>query len=348
MSYGFDLNLPHQRAQVVRAFEDSMSFLDTVVLEGTELKVPPKVSDLQDPRNLLLWASVRPLDELGLWSCAILRIMHTLLYIDNNILMRFLPEIQRQIFERYERHLVQTEDGQWLLRGDYEVPLIGVERKGNKDKTSMLLKLLHKPENVAETIYDYVGIRLVAQDLLDVLLTLRFLLDHKVILAAHTVSSRTRNLMIDRALLAEWGKALPKDFSASDLSQAERHAIAEKLTQRVGRPAVNPYSSSDYSALQFTVNTLVRLPGPGVSALEKIQEIFKERGMNEMADQFHIPELIQAQEEYTFFFAHEVQIMEKRGFEDSRMGPASHLEYKLRQREVVRKRVLRGLLPTEK
>jgi len=348
LNYGFDMGLPRQRSQVVKTFEDALVFLETVILEGTDIKVPPMLSELQDPLDLLTLASAKPRNDSAMWSCAVLRIMHTLLYIDNNIFLRFLPEIQQQIFDRYERYLAPGNSNGCFLKGDYEVPLIDITRKENKNRDSMLLKLLHKPENVAETIYDHIGIRFVAEDMLDVLLVLRFLIDHNVFQAAHIKPSRTRNLMIDITLLEEWMSALPDNYSAQGLSPSERQAICEKLTQRVGRPSVNPYSSSDYSALQFTVNTLMRLPGPSISALKSIQVAFNERGKQDIADQFHIHELIQAQEEFTFFFAHEVQIMEKTGFNNSRMGPASHLEYKRRQREVVRKRVLRGILPQER
>ncbi|MDR1842057.1 MAG: TIGR04552 family protein [Holophagales bacterium] len=348
LNYGFDMGLPRQRSQIVKTFEDALTFLETVVLEGTDLKVPPVLSELQDPLDLLTMASAKPRDDIASWSCAVLRVMHTLLYIDNNIFLRFLPEIQQQIFDRYDRHLVLGNSNGWFLRGDYEVPLIDIVRKENKDRDSMLLKLLHKPENVAETIYDHIGIRFVVEDLLDVLLVLRFLTDHNVFQAAHIKPSRTRNLIIDVMLLEEWMAVLPDTFSAQELSPNERQAICEKLAQRVGWPSVNPYSSSDYSALQFTVNTLMRLPEPSILALESISKEFNGNGKYGVADQFHIHELIQAQEEFAFFFPHEVQIMEKSGFNNSRMGPASHLEYKRRQREVVRKRVLRGILPRER
>jgi uncharacterized protein (TIGR04562 family) len=274
--------------------------------------------------------------------------MHTLLDIDSNMLLRYLPEIQRQVFERYEKHLVRRQDGGWLLKGDFDVPLIDVERKESKNRGSMLLKLLHKPENVAETIYDHIGIRMVADDMLDILLALRFLLEHNVFQAAHIKPSRTRNQVVDVASLEEWAAGLPPGFSAADLSPAERRAVCERLTQRVGRPAVNPYSSSDYSAMQFTVSTLVRLPGPGARAAEKILQTLRQRGQAELAGGLRISDLIPEQDEFTFFFAHEVQLMEKTGFDNSRMGPASHTEYKRRQREAVRRRVLRGILPQER
>ena len=347
LNYGFDVNLPHHRSQIIKTFQDAMVFLETNILDETDLKIPTKITETDDPLNLLIWASANPRDDIAEWSCAILRIMHTLLYIDNNIFMRFLPEIQHQVFERYDRYIVQRRDGRWFLEGKYQVPLLDIKQKEGKNRDSMLLKLLHKPENVTETIYDNIGIRFVAEDILDTLLVLRFLIDHNVFQAAHIKPSRTRNLIIDNVLLEEWVDMLPDDFSVHSLSSAQRQEISEKLAQRIGRPSVNPYSSRDYSALQLTVNTLVRLPGPGILALKKVQQIFNDTGKPEMSDQFHVPELINAQEEFAFFFAHEVQIMEKMGFDNSRLGPASHSEYKRRQRKVVRKRLLRGLLSQE-
>jgi len=347
LNYGFAMNLPNQRFQVIKIFNEAVLFLQNVVLEDTELKIPTKLSQLKDPIDLLIWASAKPRDDIAKWSCAVLCIMHTLFYIDNNIFLRFLPNIQQQIFERYERHLIPKQDGGWLFKGEYEVSILNIKRKESKNRYSLLLKLLQKTENVAETIYDHIGIRVVAEDLLDVLLVLRFFIDHNIFQAAHIKPSRTRNLMIDVTLLEEWLRMLPDNFSLKDLTSAERQEICEKLVQRAGQPAVNPYSSRDYSALQFTVNTLIRLPGPSVSTLEKILDVLKEERNTEMADMLHIQDLIQAQKEFTFFFPHEVQIMEKADFYNSRLGPASHSEYKNRQREAVRKRLLRGVLPQE-
>ena len=208
----------------------------------------------------------------------------------------------------------------------------------------MLLKLLHKPENVAETINDQIGIRLVAEDLLGVLAVIRFLLDHHVLMAAHVKPSRTRNLMVDIPALERWMAKLPPGFTLDEMEPKEREALLSDLTLRIERPETNPFSSSSYSAVQFTARTLIRLPHPASTALEKLQARLGHMGRPELGDLLHIPELIQEQEEFTFFFAHEVQLMERSGFESVASGPASHAEYKLRQREAVRKRVLQGIV----
>lgn len=347
LNYGYDVEIPTQRGHLVKVFEDALSFLEEVILEGTDLDLPPEFFDLQDPLELLVWASRRPMDTQARWSCALLRVMHTLLHVDNNVYLRFLPEIQQQIFDRYERYLIPTQAGGWLLKGQYEVPLLAVRRKESKDRVSMLLKLLHKPENVAETIYDQIGIRLVAEDLLGVLATIRFLLDHNVLMSTHVKPSRARNLMVDLKALDSWMAELPPGFTLSQLSPAERQALTEALTLKQDRLEANPFSSSSYSAVQFTAQTLIRLPSPAVPALEEVQARLQAMGRPEMGDLLHIPELIQEQDEFTFFFAHEVQVMERTGFESILSGPASHSEYKLRQREAARRRVLQGIVTQE-
>lgn len=347
LQYGYDTDVPHQRFHLVKVFEDALSFLQEVILEGTGMDVPLEFFELQNPVELLVWASKRPRDNRSRWACAILRIMHTLLYVDNNVYLRFLPDIQQQIFDRYERYLIPQTDGTWLLKGLYEVPLLAFKRKESKDRVSMLLKLLHKPENVAETIYDQIGVRLVAEDLLGVLLVIRFLLDHHVLMATHVKPSRTRNLMIDLQALLAWTDTLKPGFLLKGLGDQERKAISGKLAQSRVKSDLNPFSSSSYSAVQFTTGTLIRLQSPAVAALERIQTRFSAMGRPEIGDLLHIPELIQEQEEFTFFFAHEVQIMERSGFESIASGPASHAEYKLRQREAARRRVLLGIAPQE-
>lgn len=347
LGYGYDVQLPHQRAHLVKVFEDALAFMEEVILEGTGMDLPSIFYDVQDPLDLLVWASQRPMDERARWSCALLRIMHTLLHVDNNFYLRFLPEIQQQIFDRFDRYLVPTPEGGWKLKGRYEIPLLAVNRKESKNRTSMLLKLLHKPENVAETIYDLVGMRFVAEDVLGVLLVIRFLLDHHILMATHVKPSRSRNLMVDVEALERWMATLPPTFDLGSLSPAERATLADRLTLRSNVPEQNPFSSTSYTAVQFTARTLIRLPSPAVAPLEKVQARLRAMGRPELGDLVRIPELIQEQEEITFFFAHEIQIMEKTGFDSIVSGPASHAAYKQRQREAARRRVLQGIVVQE-
>jgi len=150
--------------------------------------------------------------------------------------------------------------------------------------------------------------------------------------------------MIDMEALAAWSEATPPYFRIQDLGPEERQALSQTLAIKGPGKEQNPFSSKDYSAIQFTARTLVRLPSPATRALETLQERLQTMGDTELSDLVRIPELIQDQEEFTFFFAHEVQVMEQSGFQSSRSGPASHSEYKQRQRDAARRRVLQGIL----
>ncbi len=343
LAYGYDLSIPVQAHQVRRVHQEALAFLQTVILEPGDPHPPMEVSACEDPLQLIVWASTRPRDAKAAWSCAVLRVMHTLFHLDHDVNLRFLPEIQAQVFAPYDRHLV-LEGGRWKLRGAYEVELAGVEKKEQKDRASMLLKLLHKPENVAETIYDHIGIRFVAQDRLGVLQVIRFLLDHHALLPTHIKPSRSRNRMIDLEALKAWMGGLPPAFELAALGAEDRAALNRRLALRDEGVWENPFTAQNYAAVQFTARTLIRLASPATGALETIQARLKALGHPELMSGVGLADLLQEQEQLTFFFAHEVQVMEESGFRNSQSGPASHAEYKLRQREAARRRVLQGIL----
>lgn len=163
----------------------------------------------------------------------------------------------------------------------------------------------------------------------------------------HIKPSRSRNLMIDMQALEAWMEALPPAFSIQDLSPAERLELNRTLAAKRPSTEQNPFSSKDYSAVQFTARTLIRLPSPWSEGQGAAGSSAGEPGRTHLADPARIPMLIQEQEEFTFFFAHEVQVMERSGFQSAQSGPASHSEYKQRQRDAARRRVLQGILQEE-
>src|SRR5919108_575751 len=57
------------------------------------------------------------------------------------------------------------------------VDLVLFDTKPKKSRNSTLLKLLHKPENVAEDIFDRVGIRFIVQTPLSALQVVKYLKD---------------------------------------------------------------------------------------------------------------------------------------------------------------------------
>src|SRR5208282_349991 len=78
-------------------------------------------------------------------------------------------DIQQQIFDRFYKLIHRDAEGKLFLsdhsgeqsvqEDPLRVRLVAFETKPKKSRDSIILKLLHKPENVAEDIFDRVGIR---------------------------------------------------------------------------------------------------------------------------------------------------------------------------------------------
>ncbi|GIW22812.1 MAG: hypothetical protein KatS3mg068_1819 [Candidatus Sericytochromatia bacterium] len=47
-----------------------------------------------------------------MWACAILRVMHTIAHINNDISIKFFPEIQNQILNRIWESIYVNSEGE--------------------------------------------------------------------------------------------------------------------------------------------------------------------------------------------------------------------------------------------
>ena len=117
-----------------------------------------------DPRKLLLWASDLSSEnqEKRLWSCAILRVLHTISHIEEVRRYSQVYNIHGQIIDHFKLFLSQgANDSLWLGKGKNKVQLSKIDWKLRKSRESIVIKLLHKKANIAETIHDLLGIRIV-------------------------------------------------------------------------------------------------------------------------------------------------------------------------------------------
>ncbi|MGF2075535.1 hypothetical protein, partial [Enterococcus casseliflavus] len=62
---------------------------------------------MKDITNLLLWASMRDSasESLQKWSCAVLRVMHVVAHLHNDLFSYFSAEIQDEIFKPYRQFI---------------------------------------------------------------------------------------------------------------------------------------------------------------------------------------------------------------------------------------------------
>jgi uncharacterized protein (TIGR04562 family) len=243
--------------------------------------------------------------------------MHTLTHFKSDLRLKYIRKIKRQTVDRFTAHIQrQAEDGAEQIYLGFErdkVRLADFQKKESKVRESVLLKLLHKSETVAQEIYDHLGVRFITQTRAEAINVVRYLIEHHLISFANAMPSRCRNTLINlddvRQCLAENGieeidptvnpqwNEWDKDFEFPQDSQ-------------------NRFSSENYHAIQFTCRPLIRIP------------IIKKGVSSEMS----------------FFFPFEIQIMDLPSYKQSIEGAADHQIYKKKQLEAVRQRVLRGLV----
>lgn len=333
--YGYDWFVPAQRVEVEEILRESLLFLEEELLFDEEVVVPSEVRRATDARLLLLWASGSRSKLLQRWSCALLRIAHTFAHCRSHFNEWYGDEIRAQIFSRFRAHLQTSGNGMSLGRGPFAIPLERFEVKHGKPIRSIVMKLLHKAENVATDIFDHVGLRFVTEERYDALLVVKYLRANNVTMFANVKPSRSQNTLIDIEWLRAEAAHLDEEVRSGRMSRHQQLAAIRKAVRNQPYPApparsLNPHSSLAYHSLQFTCRQKIRIvaaPRPQGGPV------------------FGPLKLGASGEELTFFFPFEVQVMDKKSYERSRSGLASHRDYKTRQRRTVKRRVLGTLIP---
>jgi uncharacterized protein (TIGR04562 family) len=283
--------------------------------------LPDEITDskqLGEISNLLMIASMRDSSagSLHRWACALLRVMHVISQLHNDLFNYFSLEIQEEIFRPY-RQFIQKDavSGIRLTAGADSGEVIHLQKfdiKPFKDSDSAITKLLAKPEEVAFGLMDKIGVRFVTGSLFDVFRVMRFLIYHHVVSPANVVPSQSNNTLFPSDLFLEVMEGLPRE---TDMPVAEiDKLLLSRLVKAEGKARFlekhNTFTSRDYRFIKFITRQLVRVTHP-------------ETGKS-----------------FSFFYPYEVQILDYEHYLRTLSGPASHDEYKSRQRQRARERVL--------
>jgi uncharacterized protein (TIGR04562 family) len=319
-TYGYDLEVEADREKLWQIHSRAVIYIRTQLLQEGE-SIPEEISDpkqLGDIASLLLIASVR--DEssslnLRGWACALLRVMHVISQLHNDLFNYFSLEIQEEIFRPY-RQFVQKDpaSGIRLVSGaDGEsIPLQKFDIKPFKESDSAITKLLARPDEVAFGLLDKIGVRFVTASLFDVFRVMRFLVENHVVSPANVIPNQSNNTLFPVNLFLEVIETLPR---VSEVSTAELDKILNaRLEKEAARARFlekpNKFTSRDYRFIKFITRQLVRVTPPDT------------------------------QKSFSFFYPYEVQILDYDHYLRTLSGPASHDEYKARQRARARERVL--------
>ncbi|MCO4764414.1 MAG: TIGR04552 family protein [Myxococcales bacterium] len=357
LRYGYDICDQNHVELIEKNRAQSLGFIRGVLLARVDLEVPDWLDEIPVIELLLTAATgLRSPDRLvrlrQAWACALLRVMHTFAHAENHFQHAYYPQIRESILNRFVEQVGTRDDGSPVLHGrETDVPLVRFEVKEAKPPRSVVLKLLHKAENVATDLFDHIGVRIVVERPADALFAVRALLNTHTIMFANIKPTRSRNTLVDVDALSQHVNNLARQVEMGQMSEvaaASSLATFKAVPPKNVPAAWNIHSSARYRSIQFTCRQMIRLTNPVWARMQAAQKVAAQHltGAALAAMQQELS-LSGVEREIQFFFPYEVQIMDRASQEEATQGRASYREYKRRQVTTVRGRVLGRVLDLE-
>ncbi len=323
--YGYDLTKPKDEKKLWDYYARAVSYIKSYLLEDQEENIPRCLADpaqLQSLQHLLVHASSQLETDKHIqnWACAILKVIHVLVHLDNDLFAQFSTKIQNQILKPFRQHIFEDKiQGGHILGGgnnQEKIHLHKFSKKNFKRSDSSVTKLLAKPEQVAFTILDKIGVRFVTKSVYDSFRVMKYLVNHNVIGIFHIIHSESNNSLYPIQLFIDTlSEAQGKNLSHEEI---ESH-LQSKLQQTMNKEDLlvkpNEFTGRDYKFIKFICRKLIKLE-------------FNEN------------------DKFNFFYPFEVQIVDYNTYIKNLSGPSSHEEYKMRQKAKAKQRIL-GFMQNE-
>ena len=357
--YGLDPNDRVAKSELFGNFQEAMQFIRRYFLkEGNpdgDLKVPNSLLMISDISQLFLMATddniVKKEDKL--WAEVVLKVMHTIMHADKDLRSNYFNIVQTQIFDRFYKYVFRSDDDKLFIgvRGtDDRVPLVDFETKSKKTRESVIIKLLHKAENVAEELFDRVGVRFITHTRFDSLRLIRFLMEKNIVIPHNNKPSRAINTMINMPKFKESHQSLLKMAIRNNLSEErflaamERAAVEAQIEPSENER--NKHTSKAYQSIQFTCRQLIEYKNPFLQEFNDLRRIAKNSHPeeNELARRVLNMDISLVARDIRFFYPYEIQVVDQEAFKANSQGEASHQEYKRQQVRSAMKRVFKSII----
>ncbi|MCF8058224.1 MAG: TIGR04552 family protein [Bacteriovoracaceae bacterium] len=361
VGYGLDANDTVARAELFGNFQEALQFIRRYFLkegnnEGLDIKIPNGIYMITDISDLFLMATGNKDDstrEETLWAEIVLKVMHTILHVDKDLRSSYFSEIQTQIFDRFYKYVFR--DGEDLFfsqskKSNNRIPLIEFETKSKKTRDSVIIKLLHKAENVAEELFDRVGVRIVTQNRFDSIRVIKFLIEKFIVIPHNIKPSRSTNSLVDLEALKKRHSNLIKYALRNNLSEEK---FVEAMEREVKECAFgnnntdedrNTHSLSGYHAIQFTCRHLIKYKNPFLQEFIDLRKSAKEQKGSDLSKKILSMDYSHIARDVRFFYPYEVQIVDQYAHQVNTEGEASHVEYKKQQVQTAQKRLFTPLM----
>lgn len=328
--YGFDWTQESEREKLWYFHRRALVLL-VEKLGFSKDEIPEVLRDrkqLQDLRQLMIWASSNHPNEKELqrWSCAFLRVMHVFVHTESDLFSAFSEDIQKQILTPFQNAIFHegTSGTTYLKRFEERavetepIALMGFEVKPFKTSSSTVIKLLAKPDALAMSVFDKLGVRFITKSMFDSFQVIRFLIEENLISFAHIMPDQSSNNLYPVEEFVRIANELKSKSNSMSDEQVERYFQDHLESVRHKIHFVrkeNNFSGEDYRFIKFICRKMIRIQPEG-----------KKEG-------------------FRFFFPYEVQIMDQTSHQKILSGPSEHQAYKERQRTAARKRILAEARP---
>ena len=348
---------PVMKAELFGNFQEALQLIRRYFLKegseetGIDLKIPSKIFMITDLEELVRLAAQEEETEDKLWAEVILKVVHTILHVDKDLRNKFFKNIQTQVFDRFYRYIQRDSNNKLYLgkEGQYDLPLLEFDTKSKKSRDSVIIKLIHKAENVAEELFDRVGIRFVTENRFDCLRVINFLISQGVVVAQNIKPSRSQNSLINfeafkNSYLELISKAEKEKLSEAELLQEIENIIEPHNVQNIDFE--NAHSSDQYRSLQFTARQLIRYRDPFLDEFNKFKQHISEQYAEdaELISKMKSLNTSNISKTIEFFYPYEIQVVDKESHENNLVGEASHQEYKKAQVISARNRLFKKLV----
>jgi len=341
--YGIDPESPVSKAELFGNFQEALQFIKRYFLiegspEGLPLKIPNSLYMVTDITELFLMATGKGgyTHEERLWAEVALKIIHTILHVDKDLRSNYFNVIQTQIFDQFYRYVSRDEEKVLSFMskdGKEKILLVDFETKSKKSRDSVIIKLLHKAEHVAEELFDRVGVRIITHNKLDSLRVLKFLIQNNVIIPHNIKPSRSANSLFDMDFYKNVHYKLIKEALKDNLDETEFRKRAENYLIESTHQSNerNAHSSKNYQSIQFTCRQLIKYKNPFVKEFLEVRNLSRDHADHELSKKILALDQSLISRDISFFYPYEVQLTDFESHRINTEGEASHVEYKKTQ-----------------
>lgn len=356
--YGFDINDPVESAELFGIFQEALQFIKRYFLaegnpEGLDLKVPNYLYTITNISELFLAATgnsrFKLKTEEALWAGVVLKVMHTILHADKDLRYRYFSTIQQQIFDRFYKFIHRDEENRLFMKNETgtTIPLFDFQTKAKKTRDSIIIKLLHKQENVAEELFDRIGVRIITYNKLDALRVIKFLHRNYVIMINNIKPSRSVNSLVDlkQLRIRMWSlykEAIRQNLPEEDFYQKLNLLISDCVPGQ--NKHENIHTSDEYRAIHFTGRQLIKYRNPFMSSFNEVRKQALHDRENPLSQNLLNLDTSPISRDIRFFYPFEVQITDYESHQKNTQGEASHNEYKKSQLRSAMKRIFKPIL----